>query len=291
VTPGSQAASDPAAHLGPGQLRHSDRIGHAQDGPALVVESMSKSFGPVAALNDVSLHVNHGEVLGLLGDNGAGKSTMVKCLAGVMTPNSGRIRVNGDEVRISSPTEARRLGIETVFQDLSLVDTLNVAANLFLNREAVRGRGVLARMGWLDKRRMARDSQEILDRFGIRVRTSDRIARLSGGQRQAVAVSRAAGWGKNIVIMDEPSAALGVEQSRHVLDLVDKLRQQGVALLLITHNMQQVVDVCDRAVILRHGEKVGDVDVSQITPRDLVDLITGAKADTADVLREREVDL
>jgi simple sugar transport system ATP-binding protein len=288
VTEGSQAESDAASAA---HRRGAAPEGVAQDGPALVVESLSKSFGPVAALNDVSLHVNHGEVLGLLGDNGAGKSTMVKCLAGVMTPNSGRIIVNGHEVKISSPTEARRLGIETVFQDLSLVDTLNVAANLFLNREAVRGRGPLRRVGWLDKRRMARDSQEILNRFGIRVRTGDRIARLSGGQRQAVAVSRAAGWGKNIVIMDEPSAALGVEQSRHVLDLVDKLRQQGVALLLITHNMQQVVDVCDRAVILRHGEKVGDLDVSQITPRDLVDLITGAKATAAAIDSEREVDL
>jgi simple sugar transport system ATP-binding protein len=254
----------------------------------LHVENLSISFGPVRALVDVSLHARHGEVLGLLGDNGAGKSTLVKCISGMLKPDAGRIFVDGVEVTIDNPTEARALGIETVFQDLSLVNELSVEANLFLNREIV-ARGLLGRIGWLNKRRMVEESKSILDRFGIRVasmRTT--VERLSGGQRQSVAVSRAAGWGKNIVIMDEPSAALGVEQSRHVLELIAKLRAEDVAVILITHNMQQVIDVCDRAVIIRHGEKVGDVLVSQVTSTDLVDMITGAKS-RSEVMSERPV--
>ena len=248
----------------------------ATEHPALDVEGISKSFGAVRALDDVSLQVWHGQVLGLLGDNGAGKSTLVKCLAGVLKPDRGRVRVNGTEAVIEDPTHARALGIETVHQDLSLISTLGVAANLFLNRE-LRRHGPLGWIGWLDKRGMAQESRAILDRFGIRVPSMRMsIERLSGGQRQAVAVSRAAGWGNNIVIMDEPAAALGVEQSRHVLELIDKLREQGAALILITHNMQQAVDICDRAVILRHGATVGDVKVADVTSRDLVDLITGA---------------
>ncbi len=244
--------------------------------PALDVQGLSKSFGPVRALDDVSLQVRHGQVLGLLGDNGAGKSTLVKCLSGVLHPDRGQIRVNGATVVIQDPTHARTLGIETVHQDLSLISTLSVAANLFLNRE-LRRRGPLGWIGWLDKRQMAKEGRAILERFGITVPSMRMsIDRLSGGQRQAVAVSRAAGWGDNIVIMDEPSAALGVEQSRHVLELIDNLRQQGVALILITHNMQQAIEVCDRAVILRHGQKAGDVRVADVTARDLVDLITGA---------------
>jgi ABC-type sugar transport system ATPase subunit len=262
--------------------RPADPAGHS----GLRVESLSKSFGPVRAVDNVSLHVSHGEVLGLLGDNGAGKSTLVKCMSGLLKPDSGRIVLNGDEVTIDSPTHARTLGIETVFQDLSLVNTLNVAANLFLNREIRRG-GVLGWIGWMNKRQMAKESKAILDRFGIRIASMQMpIERLSGGQRQSVAVSRAAGWGRNIVIMDEPSAALGVEQSRHVLELIEKLREQGVAVILITHNMQQVIDVCDRAVIIRHGAKVGDVRVPDVTSTDLVDLITGA--DRSGIAERRE---
>jgi simple sugar transport system ATP-binding protein len=256
--------------------------------PALDVEGLSKSFGPVRALNDVSLQVRHGQVLGLLGDNGAGKSTLVKCLSGVLQPDRGHIRVNGATVVIHDPTHARGLGIETVHQDLSLISTLNVAANLFLNRE-LRRRGPLGWIGWLDKRQMAKESRAILERFGVNVPSMRMsIDRLSGGQRQAVAVSRAAGWGDNIVIMDEPSAALGVEQSRHVLELIDNLREQGVALILITHNMQQAIEVCDRAVILRHGQKVGDVRMADVTSRDLVDLITGATRSPAGTERRKE---
>lgn len=243
----------------------------------LEVRSISKSYGPVQALRDVSLSLERGEVLGLLGDNGAGKTTLVKCVAGTLRPDSGTILVDGHEVRVDSPQAARALGIETVHQGLALVESLDVAANLFLNREVVATPRPLRWIGWLNKRRMYQESRDILDQLQIRVASvRQSVARLSGGQRQAVAVGRAVGWGRHIVLMDEPAAALGVEQARHVLELMDRLRDQGVGVVFISHNMQQVIDVCDRAVVLRHGRKVGDVSIGEVTARDLVDLITGA---------------
>ena len=169
------------------------------------------------------------------------------------------------------------MGIETVHQDLALVPALNVAENLFLNRERVVGRRLLAPVGWLRKREMYAESRRILGELNVTL-PSVRMAveHLSGGQRQAVAVGRAAAWGSHIVIMDEPSAALGVEQSRNVRELIARLASRDVAVLLITHNMQEAIEVCDRAIVLRHGRKVGDVDTTAVTARDLVDLITGA---------------
>jgi simple sugar transport system ATP-binding protein len=250
--------------------------------PPLEVRALSKSYGPVRALQDVSLGLSRGEVLGLLGDNGAGKTTLVKCVAGILRPDSGSILVDGDEVRIESPTTARALGIETVHQGLALVNTLDVASNLFLNREIVRP-APLRWLRWLDKGRMYREADDILQQLQIRVAVRQPIERLSGGQRQAVAVGRAVGWGRHIVLMDEPAAALGVEQSRHVLELIDRLREQDVAVMFISHNMQQVVDVCDRAVVLRHGGKVADLNIGEVTPRDLVDFITGARSQVEEV--------
>lgn len=244
--------------------------------PALEVRSLSKSYGPVQALRDVSLGLYRGEVLGLLGDNGAGKTTLVKCVSGILRPDAGRIFVDGREVRIADPQTARALGIEAVHQGLALVETLDVAGNLFLNRELLTPG--LRWLRWLDKRTMYRESERILAQLQIRVPSVRHpIDRLSGGQRQAVAVGRAVGWGRHIVLMDEPAAALGVEQARHVLELVHRLRDQGVAVLFISHNMQHVIEVCDRAVVLRHGRKVGDVAIREVTARDLVDLITGAR--------------
>jgi simple sugar transport system ATP-binding protein len=249
------------------------------EAPPLEIRSLSKSYGAVRALHDVSFVLGRGEVLGLLGDNGAGKTTLVKCVAGILRPDGGSILVDGSEVRVDSPQTARALGIETVHQGLALVNTLDVASNLFLNREIVRTPAPLRWVRWLDKRRMYREAESILEQLHIRVAVRRPIERLSGGQRQAVAVGRAVGWGRHIVLMDEPAAALGVEQARHVLELIDRLREQTVAVLFISHNMQQVVDVCDRAVILRHGRKVADVKVPEVTPRDLVDFITGARAE------------
>lgn len=245
--------------------------------PALAVEGLSKAFGPVQALQDVSFSLHGGEVLGLLGDNGAGKSTLVKCVSGLHQPDAGDILVDGQQVRLTSPEAARELGIETVHQGLALVEELDVTANLFLNRERVAGWDRLWHFGWLRKRAMEREAREILDQLQIRigsVRTP--VSQLSGGQRQAIAVGRAIGWGRHVVLLDEPTAALGVEQAAHVNDLIGQLRDRGVAVLLISHNMQQVVETCDRAVVLLHGRKTGDVAVGDVTARDLVDLITGA---------------
>jgi simple sugar transport system ATP-binding protein len=244
---------------------------------ALQLKGLSKAYGPVRALMDVSLTLRRGMVLGLLGDNGAGKSTLVRCVSGNEIPDHGVILVDGCPVQIDSPHAARALGIETVHQDLALVPTLNVAENLFLNREIARGGMMLRPLGWLNKRAMYAQARAILDELNV-VLPSMRLAveRLSGGQRQAVAVGRAAAWGSHIVIMDEPSAALGVAQARNVRQLIAKLASKQVAVLLITHNMQEAIEVCDRAVVLRHGRKVGEVDTADVSARDLVDLITGA---------------
>lgn len=243
----------------------------------LEVAAVSKSYGPVRALRSVSLTLDRGEVLGLVGDNGAGKTTLVNCLSGGTTPDSGIIRVDGDEVQIDTPHAARALGIETVHQDLALVEGLDVATNLYLNRELPSRWPVLRQLGWMDRKRMYRETEAVLERLKIHVPSvKQTVDRLSGGQRQSIAVGRAVAWGHHIVLMDEPSAALGVEQSRLVLELIRRLRQTGVAVLLISHNMQHVIDVCDRAIVMRHGAKVGDVNIREVTARDLVDLITGA---------------
>jgi simple sugar transport system ATP-binding protein len=248
--------------------------------PALEVKGLSKSYGVVRALSDVSFAVDPGEVVGLLGDNGAGKTTLVKSVSGVIRPDSGVIAIDGREVSFASPDDARRHGIEAIHQNLALVDQLDVAANLFLNRELRASRFGLKRFGWMDQRAMYRESEAILERLQIRIPSvRHRIDRLSGGQRQAVAVGRAVAWGQHIVLMDEPAAALGVEQAHHVLELVDQLKSQGVAVVFISHNMQQVLEVCDRAVVMRHGRKVGDVGMDGVSARDLVGLITGATSD------------
>ena len=245
--------------------------------PGLEVRGLTKSYGPVQALVDVSFTLRRGSVLGLLGDNGAGKSTLVKCVSGSELPDSGSILVDDREVSIESPQAARSLGIETVHQDLALVPALNVAENLFLNRERVGGPRALHPVGWLRKRQMIAESLDILRELNVTLSSVKMpVDRLSGGQRQAIAVGRAAAWGSHIVILDEPSAALGVEQSRNVRELIGRLAAKGVAVLLITHNMQEAIEVCDRAVVLRHGRKVGDVETANATACDLVDLITGA---------------
>ena len=244
--------------------------------PALEVRNLTKAFGSVQALRGVDFVLRRGEVVGLLGDNGAGKSTLVKCVSGVLHPDAGTILVAGNEVEIGDAHRARELGIETVYQDLALVNTMDVASNLFLNRETLSRNRLLRLLGWVDDKQMRRESEEILDKIGVKVASVRRpVSYLSGGQRQAISVGRAAGWGRHIVLMDEPAAALGVEQSRHVLDTVRRLREAGVAILFISHNMQHVVEVCERAVVLFHGRKVGDVSIADVTPRDLVDLITG----------------
>ena len=248
--------------------------------PVLSVRGVEKSFGGVRALRGVSFDLHRGEVVGLLGDNGAGKSTLVKCIAGTHVPDAGEILVDGEPAAIDHPDRARALGIETVFQELALIDALDVPSNLFLGRETVR-RGLAARLtGWLDRRDMERETEEILDRLHIRIPSlKEPVAALSGGQRQSIAVGRAVAWGRHIVLLDEPAAALGVEQAAHVLELVERLHEHGVAVLLISHNMQHVLDVCSRVVVLRHGTKVADQPTDGLSGQALVGLITGATAE------------
>jgi simple sugar transport system ATP-binding protein len=249
-----------------------------QQTPSLQAQGLFKSYGAVEALADVSFSLHSGQVLGVLGDNGAGKTTLVKCLAGLHKPDEGAILIHGTEGRISSPQDARAAGIETVHQNLALVPHLNVAANMFLNRELTFGFYPLRLVGWMNKRQMYRETRKILDRLHVSIPSvRQRLDELSGGQRQAIAVSRAVEWSRDIVLLDEPTAALGVEQSKAILDLIRKLSDEGVAVLMVTHNMQHVVEVCHRAIVLRHGRKVGDVEVSDVSAPDLVDLITGAQ--------------
>jgi len=259
--------------------------------PVLEVQDLCKSYGAVRAARGVSFQLYPGEVLGLLGDNGAGKSTVVGCLAGSQRPDSGRILVDGVPVSIGSPQEARSEGIETVFQDLALVDSLDVTTNMFLNREILRPRP-WGWLRWMDRRAMRDETERILDRLHINI-TSVRqpMDQLSGGQRQSVAVGRAVAWGHRIVLLDEPAAALGVEQTALVLDLIRRLRSENVGVLLISHNMHDVLEVCDRVVVLRHGLKVAQIDdLTSVTPRQLVDAITGVAHGSQDLARHSDAD-
>ncbi len=249
---------------------------------ALEAEGLCKSFRAVRALDHVDLTLRYGEVTALLGDNGAGKSTFVKCVAGVYAPDAGVLRVDGVATSITTPDSARALGIETVHQTLAVIDTLDVAENLFLNREHTRGGPIGAWLGVLDKKRMRNETEHILERLGIRIPSLRHpMGALSGGQRQAVAIGRATAWGRQIVMLDEPAAALGVEQAARVLELILNLREGGAAVLLITHNMDRVSEVCDRAVVLRQGRKTAEVAVGDVTKDDLVAYITGAKSQQA----------
>ena len=246
----------------------------------LAVEAVTKRFGPVTALRDVSLEVRAGEVVGLIGDNGAGKSTLVGVMSGALRPDEGTIFVDGAERSFSTPAEARAAGIETVFQNLALVPTLNIAENVFLRRERY-GPGAVGRvLHRMHKSGMRREAQKGFERFGVvlpPVRT--KVGALSGGQRQAVAITRAVLWGSHVVLMDEPAAALGVKQTELVLSLVERLKSHGVGILFISHNMQHVLRVADRVAVMRLGGKVADVDVhEQTTGTDLVALMTGATA-------------
>jgi simple sugar transport system ATP-binding protein len=242
----------------------------------LEAHGIVKSFGRVQALRGASFTVNTGEVVALIGDNGAGKSTMVKTLSGVLTPDDGEIRFEGRPVTISDPHAARELGIETVYQDLALAPDLESSANLFLGREAVRA-GLLGKLGFIDKREMRRRTQEAFETLGVGVQDATAaVATLSGGQRQGVAVARAVTWAGKVVFMDEPTAALGVVQTRNVLDLIKRVRETGLAVVLISHNMPEVMEVSDRVEVLRLGERVARFKTADASMEDLVAAMTGA---------------
>jgi ABC-type sugar transport system ATPase subunit len=245
--------------------------------PALAVEGLSKAFGAVQALSGVDLEVFAGEIVGLVGDNGAGKSTLVRCVAGSQQPDEGTIRINGVVQTDSNPHKVRLAGLEVVHQDLSLVDTLDVVANFFLGREKCIELPGVRPLRFLDKRYMKAFTNKSLADLGVNVGSIDRPVRfLSGGQRQMVAVARAITWGKDIIILDEPAASLGVEQTKLVLDFVRMLADRDRAVVFISHNMQHVMRVTDRIVVLRRGRKVGDLTTKDTSARAVVELITGS---------------
>jgi ABC-type sugar transport system ATPase subunit len=245
--------------------------------PVLEVRHVSKHYGAVRALHDVSLQLHRGEVIGLIGDNGAGKSTLVNVVSGALRPDAGDLALDGVAHAFETPAQARQAGIETVFQYLSVIPTLDIAENVFLHRELYRG-GALGRLRVMDTRAMRRQVAEGFERLGLQLPPpTTKVAALSGGQRQAVALARAGLWGQKIVLLDEPAAALGVKQTEIVLRFIERLKQEQVGVMFISHNMQHVLRVSDRVVVMRLGEKVHDAPASTTTANDLVALITGAR--------------
>jgi simple sugar transport system ATP-binding protein/D-xylose transport system ATP-binding protein len=240
----------------------------------LSLRAISKNFGAVAALTGVELDVAAGQVVAVVGDNGAGKSTLVKVLSGVHSPDTGTITFGGAEVAIGSPAEAHALGIATVFQDLALCENLNVVENLFLGRELRRGR--------LDEVTMETRSWELLRQLSAKIPTVRLpVASLSGGQRQTVAIARSLLGDPKVIILDEPTAALGVEQTAEVLNLIERLRDRGLGVIMISHNMEDVRAVADRVAVLRLGRNNGVFDAAEVSTEDLIAAITGATDNAA----------
>ncbi len=244
--------------------------------PVLEARQIVKRFGRVQALRGANLTVYPEEVVALVGDNGAGKSTLVKTMVGVHPPDEGEILFQGKPVTVNTPHDARDLGIETVYQDLALAAEVDPAANMFLGREILRS-GPLGRLGFLDKPAMRRRSDEAFDSLGVSIQdTSARVANMSGGQRQGIAICRAVTWASKIVFMDEPTAALGVVQTRNVLDHIRRVREHGLSVVLISHNMPEVFEVADRIEVLRLGERVASLRPKDVSMEDVVAAMTGA---------------
>jgi simple sugar transport system ATP-binding protein len=241
----------------------------------LELSGVSKHFGAIQALIDVSLTLQAGEVVGLMGDNGAGKSTLVKIVAGNYPPSAGTLTMQGRPVSFHKPSDAREQGIEIVYQDLALCDNLTAAENVYLGREAVRRVGPLR---VLDYRTMFRRAGELFAELKSETRPRDLVRRMSGGQRQAVAIARTRLSDPKIVLMDEPTAAISVRQVAEVLNLIRRLREHGIAVVLISHRMPDVFAVADRVVVLRRGEKVADKPIARSSPEEVTGLITGAIA-------------
>jgi simple sugar transport system ATP-binding protein len=244
--------------------------------PLLEARGLVKTFGRVQALRAANFTVYPGEVVALIGDNGAGKSVLIKCLSGVCQPDMGEILIAGRPVRLGSPLAAMQQGIETVYQDLSLADDLEASANLFLGRERLKP-GLLRRLGILDRRRMRGDAAAAFDDLGVALQdVRVPIASLSGGQRQAVAVARSLVWASSVVLLDEPTAALGVTQRSHVHDLIRRVVDQGISVVYVSHNMSEVLEIADRIEVLRLGTRVARFERQEATLEQLVGAMTGA---------------
>jgi len=241
--------------------------------PILSLRGVNKSFGPVHVLRDVDFDIAAGKVTALVGDNGAGKSTLIKCIAGIYTPDHGDFLFEGNKVEISGPRDATALGIEIVYQDLALCDNLDIVHNMFLGREKKRG-------SVLDETAMEALARKVLDGLSVRTVKSIRqsVSSLSGGQRQTVAIARAVLWNSKIVILDEPTAALGVAQTEQVLNLVRRLADNGLAVVLISHNLNDVFEVADNIAALYLGQMAAQVDKNEVIPRQVIELITTGKS-------------
>jgi ABC-type sugar transport system ATPase subunit len=249
--------------------------------PLLSIRGVTKIFGGLIAVDNVSFDVKRGEVVGLLGDNGAGKSTLIKCISGVHSPEEGEILFDGAAVAFTSPMDARRAGIETIYQDLALANNLDVGANIFLGRE-VKTRRLGGLIQTLDDRHMREESRQTLDSLQIRFPTlTEPIEKLSGGQRQAVAIARAVYWEARLMIMDEPTNNLGVPEQHKVLELIRTLKSRGVPVILITHVLPDAFAVTDRVVIMHRGRKVAEKITERTNTEELVQYMVGARDDAA----------
>jgi D-xylose transport system ATP-binding protein len=248
----------------------------ASNGALLELDGISKRFGPVQALDRVDFEVHAGEVVGLVGDNGAGKSTLVKAIAGIHSTDSGTIRFEGEQVSIHKPQDATELGIATVYQDLALCDNLDVVANLFLGREEISS-GVGQASGHLDEAAMEHEAEKLFSGLAVTIPSlRTEVGTLSGGQRQQVAVARSLLGEPKVVLLDEPTAALGVPQTKQVLDLIRRLRERDLGVVVISHNLANVFEVADRIVVLRLGRVAGSFDSESTTEEHVVSAITGA---------------
>lgn len=239
----------------------------------LELHNVRKDFGAIRALNDVSFSIEPGEIVGLMGDNGAGKSTLVKIISGIYQPSAGDVSFGGEAAHIHSPGEARRLGIETVYQDLALADNLTASANIFLGRELKYNLGPLR---LLRHRAMNARAAELFAELKSETRADDLVRLMSGGQRQAVAIARTRLSDARLILMDEPTAAISVRQVAEVLGLINRLRDAGIAVILISHRMPDVFAVCERVIVMRRGTKVADKPIASTSPEEVTALITGA---------------
>ena len=239
--------------------------------PIAALVGVGKTFGAVTAVERFDLEMFSGEIVALVGDNGAGKSTLIKTIAGIHQPSSGHIELHGRKVNLKGPKDVRNAGIEVVYQDLALAIDQSVYMNLFLGRELIK-----KPWGWLDRKEMARQTQTLIDDLDVRIPSvSAPVNSLSGGQRQAIAICRATHWASSIVLLDEPTAALGVAETKKVEELVERLKSRGAAILLVSHNMDQVFRLADRVAVLRRGRQVGTQRIAETSRNNLVSMITG----------------
>lgn len=244
----------------------------------LQTRKLTKHYGGVHALTDADFILREGEHIAIVGDNGAGKSTFVRNITGVEQPTSGEIIFDGKPVHFNAPQDARTAGIETVYQNLALADHLDVPANIFLGREETIFK--LGPLSWLNKKAMRRRAKELLDETGIKIPNLDQpLAGMSGGQRQCVAISRAAGWGSKLIIMDEPTAALGIQETTRVESIIRGLKKRGVPVIIISHNLRQVFNLVDKIVVFRQGRIAGVLDAKKTSGNEVVSMITGVDQD------------